>query len=400
MNPTLADVVAVLDQAYDPRRAEDWDAVGTTAGDLSASVSKVLLAVDPVRATVDEAVAWGADLLLTHHPLLMRGVHSVAATTPKGRLLHDLLRHGIALHTCHTNADSPVGGVSESLALALGLTELRPLDPAPVAPMDKVTVFVPHAALDDVVAALVDAGAGAVGDYAECRWVSSGTGSFRPLTGANPTTGRVGELRHVPEQRLEMVLHRHLRERVVAALLASHPYETPAYDVVELAGIASTDTGSGRIGTVAATPVAAFARHVAQVLPAHASVVRVAGDPDRIVRSVAVCGGSGDFLLDTARAAGVDVYLTSDLRHHPVSELREHASDDPATPVLLDVPHWAAEWTWLPVAARRLTAGLSALGATVETRVSEVVTDPWTMHVPSPVTAPAPSVGLDFRRSH
>ncbi len=401
MNPTLAEVVAVLDRAYDPRRAEGWDAVGTTTGDLSSSVGKVLLAVDAVRATVDEAVAWGADLLLTHHPLLLRGVHSVAATTPKGRLVHDLLRHGVALHTCHTNADVPSGGVSESLALALGLTDLRPLDPAPAAPMDKVTVFVPDAALGDVAAALVDAGAGAIGDYAECRWVSSGTGSFRPLTGANPTTGRIGELEHVPEQRLEMVLHRHLRPGVVAALLSAHPYETPAFDVVELADVPSTDTGSGRIGTIAPTPVAAFARHVAQVLPANASVVRVAGDPDRMVRSVAVCGGSGDFLLDTARAAGVDVYLTSDLRHHPVSELREHAYDDPTTPVLVDVPHWAAEWTWLPVAARRLAADLSALGATVETRVSEVVTDPWTMHVPSPVTATgSPSAEPDFRRSH
>jgi dinuclear metal center YbgI/SA1388 family protein len=401
VNPTLAEVVAVLDRAYDPRRAEGWDAVGTTTGDLSSSVGKVLLAVDAVRATVDEAVAWGADLLLTHHPLLLRGVHSVAATTPKGRLVHDLLRHGVALHTCHTNADVPSGGVSESLALALGLTDLRPLDPAPAAPMDKVTVFVPDAALGDVAAALVDAGAGAIGDYAECRWVSSGTGSFRPLTGANPTTGRIGELEHVPEQRLEMVLHRHLRPGVVAALLSAHPYETPAFDVVELADVPSTDTGSGRIGTIAPTPVAAFARHVAQVLPAHASVVRVAGDPDRMVRSVAVCGGSGDFLLDTARAAGVDVYLTSDLRHHPVSELREHAYDDPTTPVLVDVPHWAAEWTWLPVAARRLAADLSALGATVETRVSEVVTDPWTMHVPSPVTATgSPSAEPDFRRSH
>ncbi len=401
MNPTLAEVVAVLDRAYDPRRAEGWDAVGTTTGDLSSSVGKVLLAVDAVRATVDEAVAWGADLLLTHHPLLLRGVHSVAATTPKGRLVHDLLRHGVALHTCHTNADVPSGGVSESLALALGLTDLRPLDPAPAAPMDKVTVFVPDAALGDVAAALVGAGAGAIGDYAECRWVSSGTGSFRPLTGANPTTGRIGELEHVPEQRLEMVLHRHLRPGVVAALLSAHPYETPAFDVVELADVPSTDTGSGRIGTIAPTPVAAFARHVAQVLPANASVVRVAGDPDRMVRSVAVCGGSGDFLLDTARAAGVDVYLTSDLRHHPVSELREHAYDDPTTPVLVDVPHWAAEWTWLPVAARRLAADLSALGATVETRVSEVVTDPWTMHVPSPVTATgSPSAEPDFRRSH
>ena len=382
--PTLADVVAVLDRAYDPVTAEDWDAVGTTVGDPTAPVAKVLLAVDPVRATVDEAIGWGADLLLTHHPLLLRGVTSVAATTPKGRLVHALLRHGIALHTCHTNADTPVGGVSESLAMTLGLGDLRPLAPLPADPVDKITVFVPHEAVDAVVAALADAGAGAIGDYAECRWVSSGTGSFRPLTGASPATGRIGELEHVSESRLEMVLHRRLRAGVVAALHSAHPYETPAYDLVELAGTPSTTSGSGRVGSVPTTTVADFARHVARVLPGHASVVRVAGDVARSLRTVAVCGGSGDFLLDAARAAGVDAYVTSDLRHHPASELREHAVDDPSTPALLDVPHWAAEWTWLPVAARRLRADLASLGATVETRVSEVVTDPWTMHVPSP----------------
>lgn len=395
--PNLADVVAVLDQSYDPGTAEDWDAVGTTVGDPAAPVGKVLLAVDPVRVVVDEAVAWGADLLLTHHPLLLTGVHSVAATTPKGRVVHDLVRHGVALHTCHTNADSPAGGVSEALARTLGLRDLRPLAPDPVEPMDKVAVFVPHEALDRVTRALVEAGAGVIGNYAECRWVSTGTGSFRPLAGATPAVGQVGELEHVSESRLEMVLHRRLRPRVLAALLDAHPYETPAYDLLELADAPSSDRGSGRVGAVESTTVATFAAYVAQVLPHHSSVVRVAGDPDRRVRTVAVCGGSGDFLLETARAAGVDAYVTSDLRHHLVSELREHAyddpPDDPRTPALLDVPHWAAEWTWLPVAARRLTSDLAARGATVETRVSEIVTDPWTMHVasaarPSPARSP------------
>lgn len=388
--PNLADVVSVLDAAYDPRTAEDWDAVGTAVGDPTAPVAKVLLAVDPVRAVVDEAVTWGADLLLTHHPLLLRGVHSVAATTPKGRVVHGLVRSGVALHTCHTNADSAVGGVSESLARTLGLRDLRPLAPDPVEPMDKIAVFVPHDSLDRLTQALVAAGAGAIGNYAECRWVSTGTGSFRPLAGASPAVGQVGELEHVPESRLEMVLHRRLRPRVLAALLDAHPYETPAYDLLELADAPSSDRGSGRVGTVEPTTVAALAAHVAGVLPRHASVVRVAGDPHRAVRTVAVCGGSGDFLLDTARAAGVDAYVTSDLRHHPVSELREHAYDDPATTAVLDVPHWAAEWTWLPVAAQRLTQELAARGATVETRVSEIVTDPWTMHVAAPSPEPFP----------
>ncbi len=126
--PTLRDVVAVLDGLYDPRWAEDWDAVGTVAGDPDAEVGKVLFAVDPVQAVVEEAIAWGADLVVTHHPLYLKGVTSVAATSPKGRVVHDLISNGIALHTCHTNADSPALGVSESMAKALGLTDVRPLD--------------------------------------------------------------------------------------------------------------------------------------------------------------------------------------------------------------------------------------------------------------------------------
>ena len=117
--PTLAEVVGVLDALYPPAWADDWDAVGTAVGRPEAPVRRVLLAVDPTHAVVDEAVAWGADLVLTHHPLLLRGVHGVAATGPKGRVVHALIEHGVALHTCHTNADSPPGGVSESMALTL-----------------------------------------------------------------------------------------------------------------------------------------------------------------------------------------------------------------------------------------------------------------------------------------
>ncbi|RYJ06090.1 MAG: hypothetical protein EON52_08185 [Actinomycetales bacterium] len=126
---TLREVVAVLDGLYDPRWADDWDAVGTVVGDPDAEVTRILLAVDPVQAVVDEAVEWGAQLVLTHHPLHLKGVTSLAATTPKGRVVHTLATLGMALHTCHTNADSPRLGVSESMGLALGLTDLRPLEP-------------------------------------------------------------------------------------------------------------------------------------------------------------------------------------------------------------------------------------------------------------------------------
>ena len=187
----LRDVVAVLDGLYDPRWADDWDAVGTVVGDPDADVSRILFAVDPVQAVVAEAVEWNADLLVTHHPLYLSGVTSVAASSPKGRVVHDLISNGIALHTCHTNADSPPLGVSESMALALGLTDIRPLD-ADADATDTWVVFVPHDDVDKVAAAMHEAGAGTIGAYDRAMFQSPGTGSFRPLEGAQPTIGTVG----------------------------------------------------------------------------------------------------------------------------------------------------------------------------------------------------------------
>ncbi|PFG43551.1 dinuclear metal center YbgI/SA1388 family protein [Isoptericola jiangsuensis] len=280
--PTLADVVAVLEDLYPPSTAEGWDAVGLVAGDPRREVRRVLLAVDPVEAVVDEALAWGADLVVTHHPLFLQGVHSVAATTFKGSVVHRLLTAGCGLYVAHTNADSAPRGVADALADLVGLVDRTPL-----------------------VARTDDAERG---------------------------IGRVGRL------------------------------ETP-------------------------TTLGEFARHVAGVLPATAQGVRVAGDLDAPVATAAVVGGSGDSLFDAVRGAGVDAYVTADLRHHPASELRERArfeAVDPdraaaGTPFLVDVAHFASEWPWLAYAAADLSARLP--GGTVTTRVSTLVTDPWTTRI-------------------
>lgn len=279
--PTLAQVTACLDRFYDPGRAESWDAVGLVCGDPDQVVRWVLFAVDPTLAVVDEAVQRGADLLVTHHPLLLRPVSTVAANTPKGRVVHRLVRNGIALQVCHTNADSADPGVSDAMADALGLCDARPLDPD-------------------------------------------------PGPAAQPTS-----------------------------------------------------RGSGRVGVLAApTSLRSFAEAVAAALPPTAQGVRVAGNPRREVRTIALCGGAGDPFLDLARASGADVYVTSDLRHHPASELREYGHDDADGGLaLVDVAHWAAEWTWLPVAAQRLRDALLESGATVDTHVSRICTDPWQFHV-------------------
>lgn len=367
--PSLGDVVEMIHGWFPPGTADAWDAVGLVAGDPDAGVSRVLLAVDPAPVVAREAVEWDADLLVVHHPLFLDAVHGVAATTPKGRTLHALMGAGCGLLTAHTNADQAGGGVSDAMAAALGLADPSPLLPAVAAAMDKLVVFVPVADADRVRDALADAGAGRIGDYDRASFSTPGEGRFRPLAGASPAVGEVGTSEVVEEVRVETVLPRRLRGSVIDAVLAAHPYEEPAYDLVELADPGRSATGTGRIGSIEPTTLRAFAERVAGALPGTAQGVRVAGDPDRVVRRVALCGGAGDFLLDAVRATDADVYVTSDLRHHPASEFREHEG-----PALVDVAHWAAEWTWLPVLRARL---VEALGDTVEVRVSTRVTDPW-----------------------
>lgn len=266
--PTVRDVLASLEERFPARLAEEWDVNGLTVGAPDAAVSRVHLAVDPTLAVAREAVASGAHLLITHHPLMLRGVSTVAADTAKGAVVHALVSGGVALANAHTNADHAAGGVADALAGAVGLRVTGPLVPV--------------------------SGEAALG------------------------TGRVGELPDGP------------------TLLE-------------------------------------FARRVASALPHTAHGVRVAGDLDATVRTVAVVGGAGDAFLDAAREAGVDAYVTADLRHHVALDARELASLGDGRPYLVDVSHFASEWAWLADTAAYLSAQLG-----VDTFVSTLNTDPWT----------------------
>jgi len=271
----VADVLDAMRQWYPEEWAQPWDRVGLVVGDPADSAGRVLYAVDCVPEVVDQAIDVGADLIVAHHPLLLRGVSSVATTTYKGRVVHRLIRAGIGLYVAHTNADVAAPGVSDALAATLSLTDTRPLVPAE------------------------DAAAGG---------------------------GR----------------------------------------------------GFGRLGALPVpVSLAELTRRAADALPATAWGVRAAGDPARIIRTVAVCGGAGDAFLDAATAAGADAYLTADLRHHPASE---HLAE--GGPALLDAAHWATEWPWLSAVSAGLTDRLAVQGI-----VSTVVTDPWTVHAASPVSA-------------
>lgn len=380
--PTVADVVRVIESMYDPAWARDWDAVGLVCGEPEAPVRRVLLAVDPVASVIEEALAWHADLVICHHPLMLAATHGVAATTAKGRIVHRLIRAGTALYTAHTNADVAARGVSDALARVLGLTDLVPLSADPADPMDKIVTFVPVPEADKVIDAMAAAGAGELGEYSRVAFLAEGNGTFLPSAQAAPHVGQPGRVEVVEERRVEMLVPRASRSAVVAALRGAHPYEEVPYDLYEVAGW-SSPRGIGRVGRLATpTTLREFALLVAEALPASAQGVRVAGDPTSEVSRVAVCGGSGDKLFPAVRACGADVFVTADLRHHPASEAREEDGD--GTPYLVDVAHWASEWPWLAGVANRVEGALEKAGTPIEVHVSSRSTDPWTFRVPSP----------------
>ncbi|MGE2690267.1 Nif3-like dinuclear metal center hexameric protein [Mycolicibacterium pulveris] len=368
MSVRLADIIDVLDAAYPPALAQDWDSVGLVCGDPAESVEAVTVAVDATAAVVAEVPEDG--LLLAHHPLLLRGVDTVAASTAKGALIHQMIRTRRALFTAHTNADAASPGVSDALAEALGLTVEQVLAPASAgSDLDKWVVFVPVDNADAVRLAMFDAGAGRIGDYSHCSWSVAGTGQFLPHDGASPAIGSVGTVERVSEDRVEVIAPAARRAHVLAALRSAHPYEEPAFDIFTLAPIPG-DVGLGRIGVLPKPePLSAFFTRVRDGLPATSWGIRACGDSDAQVSRVAVCGGAGDSLLDVVAGADVQAYVTADLRHHPADE-HQRASDV----ALIDVAHWASEYPWCHQAAALLR---DHFGDALAVRVSAIRTDPW-----------------------
>jgi len=372
MSVRLADVIAVLDDAYPPGLAHDWDSVGLVCGDPNDTVDSVTIAVDATAAVVDTVGPRG--LLLAHHPLLLRGVDTVAASSGKGALIHRLIRAGSALFTAHTNADAANPGVSDALAVALGLTiesVLEPVFPGPA--LDKWVIFVPGPAADAVRSAVFAAGAGQIGDYSHCSWTVTGSGQFLPTAGATPAIGTVGSLQRLPEDRVEVIAPAALRDRVLAAMRSAHPYQEPAFDVIALAPLPA-GVGIGRIGQVSRPQrFADFVASVRSALPTTTWGVRGSGDPDATVSRVAVCGGAGDSLLAAAAAAGVQAYVTADLRHHPADEHRRVSAVG-----LVDVAHWASEYPWCAQAADVVR---THFGAALPVTVCPLRTDPWNIEL-------------------
>jgi len=368
---TLRDWVDVLDGLYDSSWAASWDSVGLVTGRLDQPVTHAHLAIDPTQQVVDEAAAAGAQLVIAHHPLLLDGVHGVDEGSPKGSLLARLVRDRVALFTAHTNADVAAPGVSDALAAVLGLRDVVPLQPTGPDFADKLVVYVPVAAHEAVVDAVAAVGAGSIGAYSRCYWATDGTGSFVPELGARPAVGEIGQAAVMGERRVEMLVPAGRTADVVRALRGAHPYEEPAFDLVQVS--LPHSRGFGRVGDLAEELSAGELRaRVACSLPRTPAGVRLAGDPSRLVRRLAVCGGASDDLVDAALAAGADLLVTADLRHHVTAEAVEGGL------LMVDAGHWASEWPWLNDCAERVMRALADRGHTVVATVSSLVTDPWT----------------------
>ena len=355
---TVSDVLAALDRLAPSHLCLDGDPRGLLVGDPGAEVSRLVVALDVTPAVAATAERLGAQMAIAHHPLIYHPLRAVRADEPHpGGVVLSCIRAGVAVACAHTNWDVAPGGVNDVLAALLGLEDVRPLQTTYRELLVKVAVFVPTENRAAVLEAMANVGAGAIGDYDRCGFWAEGTGTFRPLPGARPHVGTVGAAETVNESRLEMIAPESRWRAVVDAMIAAHPYEEVAYDVYPLKNVAR-EFGIGRVGTLPAplAPDALLARVQAAL---SFDAVRLVGPADHTVRTVAVCGGAGAFLLPDALAAGADALVTSDVRHHEFVDAESRGF------LLLDAGHAATETPGARELARRLAADLAPSGVAV-----------------------------------
>lgn len=315
----VADLMGYLD-AFAPRGlAEEWDNVGLLLGDPGAPVERVMACLSVTAETAEEAIGERADLIVSHHPILFRGVKQLRADGP-AREVWRLARAGIAVYSPHTAFDNCTGGINDVLAERLGLVEVGPLVPSE-GEFSRVVVFAPEGDRERIMAAAFAAGAGRIGAYSECSFATRGEGTFLGDPTTNPTIGRPGSRERVEEARLEFGCPESSRAAVVAAIRAAHSYEEPAIDAYALRP-APSGPGRGRVGSLRPAPT----------WPELGERVRAALGLDRFesvpavgrsLKRVAIACGAADDFLDRAIGAGADVFVTGEARYHTALRARE-----------------------------------------------------------------------------
>jgi len=310
-----------LEELAPPYLAETWDNSGLQVGTKDQAVEAVLVTLDVDARAVDMALEVGANLIISHHPLLFKGIKTIDCESPPGRLIRRLIKNDISVYSAHTNLDLAPRGLSQYLALKLGLNNVKPLGTVKSQELIKLVVFVPETHLHKVRQAVNNAGAGFIGNYRDCSFRSPGVGTFRPLEGSQPFLGSTGILEEVAEYRLEVIVPTEILNGVVRSMMDAHPYEEVDYDLIPL-----NNTGQsysyGRQGDL---PEALSLEELAERVKSLLGVeyVAVSSQQQNRVKKICLVPGSGASMIKTALREGCQVMITGDVKYHEAREALE-----------------------------------------------------------------------------
>ncbi len=369
MTATVEDVIRVMEHIAPPKLAEKWDNIGLQVGQRDWSVKAIWVALDPLPDVVEAACREKIDLLITHHPLIFNPLKTVDFSLPIGRCVRLAAQNKMAIYAAHTNYDSVAGGLNDILARHIGLKNLRPLVGGGADSVYKLVVFVPVDHEKKLLDVLIDTGAGSIGAYRSCSFRVAGKATFFPHQAASPYRGKHGRLSEVAEVRIESVVSATELADVVDQLRSQHPYETMAYDVYPLAPQV-THQGIGRWGELSIkTDLKSLALQVKKILGL--TTVRMVGEPDMAVKSVAVCTGSGGSLLPRFMASPAEAFISGDLRYHEARDTQA------ARRGVVDIGHFASEHIMVPELTEQLRTAVAARGLKVNVSACTLESDPF-----------------------
>jgi len=313
--------------------AEDFDNVGLLVGDYEQKVSGVLVTLDCLETTIDEAIKNNCNLIVAFHPIIFKGLKKLNGKNYVERVVIKALKNDIAIYAMHTALDNSIKGVSAKMAEKIGLTDTKVLIPQK-GHLKKLTTYVPENAAEEIRDALFKAGAGHIGDYSHCSFNMSGEGTYLGGEDTNPSVGKPGSLEKVNETFISVIFESHLQSKILKALFTDHPYEEVAYDIVNLENIHER-IGMGIIGELA-KPLSPnnFFEHLKRTF--NLSIIRHSDILKKEIKKVAVLGGSGSFAIEQARAAGADIFVTADLKYHDFYKAEGKL-------ILADIGHYESE---------------------------------------------------------
>lgn len=329
----VSELVSFLNQLAPYSYQESYDNSGLLVGNPTGEVTGVLVSLDCIESVIEEAISLGYNTIVSHHPIVFKGLKRITGSNYIERTVQKAIKNDINLISIHTNLDNVSYGVNKIICDKLNLIDTKVLQPKE-ATFSKLSVYVPKTHLDQVRNAIAEAGAGQIGDYEACSFSISGTGRFRPLADANPFIGKPGELESVEEIKIEVTVPQPNLHAVISAMRGSHPYEEIAYDVVALQN-ANDRVGSGMIGELEnPTDTLVFLEQIKTTF--NAGVVRYTNLNKKDVQRIAVCGGSGSFLLNAAKKAKADVFITADFKYHEFFDAENQL-------IIADIGHFESE---------------------------------------------------------